>query len=393
MKKVYFDHASASPVIFEAVAEMVPFWGEIYGNPHNIHYFGQEALEKFEEAREAVSLLINSKKDEIIFTSCGTESNNMALKGLAGAYKNKKEGSRGHIITSSIEHLSVLNTIKMLEKDGFETTILPVDKDGLVSPNTLKDAIRENTILISIMHANNEIGTIQNLKELVQISKNCGVCKPVFHSDAVASVGQIPVDVEDLGVDALSFSAQSFYGPKGVGMLYVRSGIRILPMMMGGIQEGGKRPGTENLPCIAGAKIAAKLAMENMGDRAIKTSELRDRLIEGITTKIDNIYPTGHRKNRLPGQASFCVEFIEGEAMLLHLAMKGIAVSSGSACTSKALKASHVLLAIGVPVALAQGSIVITLGKDNSEEEIDYFIEVFPEIVDKLRKMSPLVFG
>jgi cysteine desulfurase len=336
-----------------------------------------------ETARAQVAQLIGANAGEIIFTGSGTESNNFAIKGLALAQQSKGK----HVVVSAIEHFSVLHSARTLEKWGFELTLVPVDKYGVVDPEEVRKSLREDTVLVSVMHANGEVGTIEPIKEIAQITRENNV---VFHTDAVATAGTIPVDVDELGVDALSLAGDQFYGPKGVGALWVRKGVRIMPFLDGGVQEGGRRAGTENVPAIAGLGKAAELAKASMTSRTKHLTQLRDRLLTGLPGKIDHVVVTGHPQNRLPGHASFCVEFIEGESMLMLLDSQGVAVSSGSACTSRALKASHVLIAMGLSHAVAQGSILFTLGLDNTPEDIDYVLEVLPPIADRLRQMSPL---
>jgi len=336
-----------------------------------------------DEAREKVAGLIGAEAEEIIFTSGGTESNNFAVKGIALAQQAKGK----HVVVSAIEHFSVLHSAKTLEKWGFEVTEVPVDKYGAVNPEDVKKAIRKDTVLVSIMHANGEIGTIEPIKEIAQITKEL---KIPFHTDAVASAGTIPVDVKELGVDALSLAGSMFYGPKGAGALWVRKGVRIMPLLDGGIQEGGRRGGTENVPGIVGLGKAAEIAKTQMQKRLDTLTPLRDRLLKELPERVEHMITTGDLHNRLPGHASFCVEFIEGEAMLMLLNSRGIAVSSGSACTSRALKASHVLIALGLSHEIAQGSVLFTLNPDNTSEDIDYVLEAMPPVVTRLRQMSPL---
>jgi len=383
MKRVYLDHIAATPLLPAALEAMLPFLRERFGNPQSIHSDGQVVLEAVEEAREKVGDLINASAGEILFTASGSEANNMAVKGLALASR-----SRGtHLIFSAVEHLSVLNAAKSLEKSGFRATLVPVDKTGLVDPRDVEKALTKETTLVSVMLANSEVGTIEPVAEIAKI---CRARNVLVHTDAVAAAGNIPVDVKALGLDALSLAGDQFYGPKGGAALFLKKGTRILPLIDGGIQEGGRRGGTENVAAIVGLGKAAEIALARMGERMKKARALSDMLIEGLPKKIDHCVLTGHRENRLPHHASFCIEFIEGEAMLLSLDMKGIAASSGSACTSKALKASHVLLAMGMDHALAQGSIVFSSLESTSAEDIDYLLDVFPPIIDRLRKMSPL---
>jgi len=362
---------------------MLPFLKENYGNPQSLHSVGQEAQAAVEEAREKVAQLINAKASEVFFTSSGSESNNFALKGLALARKN--QGT--HIVLSAVEHQSVLHSAKNLEKLGFSLSTVPVDKEGMVNPDDVKKALTKETILVSVMLANSEVGTVEPVEEIARICQEHDV---LFHSDAVAAAGNIPVDVKELGLDALSLAGNQFYGPKGSAALFVKAGTRILPFVDGGIQEGGRRAGTENVAGIVGLGKAAEIAKKEMENRIEKQKPLRDMLIQELPQRVEHVILTGHPKKRLPFHASFCVEFIEGEAMLLNLDMKGIAASSGSACTSRALKASHVLLAMGIDHAVAQGSLVFSLIEETTSGDIDYLLEVFPPIVERLRNMSPL---
>jgi cysteine desulfurase len=383
MRKVYLDNASTTPLLTEVRDAMLPFLGESFGNPSSLHDWGDAAREALDEARGKVAALINADPEEIIFTSCGTESNNTAVKGIALAQQAKGK----HVVVSAIEHFSVLHAARTLEKWGFEVTEVPVDKYGVVDPEAVRKSIRKDTVMVSIMHANGEIGTIEPIKEIAKITREM---KIPLHTDAVATAGTIPVDVGELGVDALSLAANQFYGPKGVGALWIRKGVRLMPLFDGGIQEGGRRGGTENVPGIAGLGKAAEIAAASLASRIKQLTPLRDQLLKGLPEKIDHVVVTGHPQNRLPGHASFCVEFIEGESMLMLLNSQGIAVSSGSACTSRALKASHVLIALGLPHEIAQGSILATLGLDTTGEDIDYVLKTMPSIVDRLRQMSPL---
>jgi len=384
MRKVYLDHSATSPVLSEVREAMLPYLGEIFGNPSSMHDWGDPSREAIDKAREQVAVLIGaSEPDEIIFTSSGTESNNLAIKGLAAAKQTKGR----HIIISAIEHFSVMNSTKTLEKSGFQISIVPVDKNGVVSPDDVRNSIRPDTILISIMHANGEVGTIEPIQEISKITREK---KIVFHTDAIATCGTIPVNVKDLGVDALSLAGNQFYGPKGSGSLWVRRGVRIIPLLDGGVQEGGRRAGTENVPAIVGMGKAAELAAANIHDRVKRLIPMRDTLLQQLPPKIGHMIVTGHPEKRLPGLASFCVEFIEGESMLMLLNSQGIAVSSGSSCTSRALKASHVLIAMGLSHEIAQGSILFTMGIGNSSEDMDYVLEIMPPIVQRLREMSPL---
>ncbi len=362
---------------------MIPYLGEVFGNPSSLHDWGDAAREAMEIARTQVAQLIGASAEEIIFTSSGTESNNFAIKGLALAQQNKGR----HVVVSAIEHFSVLHSARTLEKWGFELSLVPVDRYGVVDPEDVRKSLRKDTVLVSVMHANGELGTIEPIREIAKITREN---KVAFHTDAVATAGTIPVDVKELGVDALSLAGNQFYGPKGVGTLWVRKGVRIMPLLDGGVQEGGRRAGTEDVPAIVGLGKAAELAKANMTARIKHLTQLRDQLLTELPAKIDHVVVTGHPQNRLPGNASFCVEFIEGESMLMLLNSKGVAVSSGSACTSRALKASHVLMAMGIPHELAQGSLLFSFGIDNTPEDADYVLEVLPTIADRLRQMSPL---
>ena len=383
MRKVYLDNAATTPILPEVLEAMLPYLKDAYGNPQSLHHWGDDAREAIEGARTSVADLIGAKPEEIIFTSSGTESNNFAIKGLAMAQQSKGK----HIVVSAIEHFSVLHSARTLEKWGFEVTQVPVDKDGLVDPGEVAQSLRDDTVLVSIMHANGEVGTIEPIKEIAALVKEAGA---IFHTDAVATAGTIPVDVMELGVHALSLAGNQFYGPKGTGALWIRKGVRLIPFLDGGVQEGGRRAGTENVPGIVGMGKAAESAKAEMKSGVDHLAGLRHRLIEGLLSRVDHLVLTGHPSQRLPGNASFCVEFIEGEAMLLLLSHQGIAASSGSACTSKALKASHVLTAMGIPAELAQGSLLFSFGRGNTAEDVDHVLEVLPPIVDRLRDMSPL---
>jgi cysteine desulfurase len=388
MRKVYFDHAATTPVHPHVVEAMLPYLQEKFGNPLSLHSFGEDPREAVEEARARVADLIGARPDEIYFTASGSEANNMAVKGIA--LMNRQKGQ--HMVVSAIEHQSVLNSTQTLEKLGFEVTQVPVDQHGLVDPDDVVAAIRDDTTLVSVMHANSEIGTIEPVAEIARAvkEKRKGIA---FHTDAVATVGTLPVDVRELEVDLLSLAGSQFYGPKGAAALFIKKGVRLMPLIDGGIQERGRRAGTENVPAIVGLGVAAELAQEGLAERAERLVPLRHRLIERLTSEMDRVYLTGHPTKRLPGHVSVCVEFIEGESMLLMLNMQGVAASSGSTCTSRALKASHVLTAIGVETALAQGSLVFTLGESSTIEDVDYVAEVLPPIVERLRQMSPLYEG
>ncbi|MDQ2085796.1 cysteine desulfurase NifS [Herbivorax sp. ANBcel31] len=382
-KTIYFDHAATTPISTEVLEEMLPYFTENFGNPSSIYSLGRESKKALEEAREKVSKAVGSNPREIFFTGSGTEADNWAVKGVA--YANKDKGN--HIITTNIEHHAVMHACQYLESDGFEVTYLPVDENGLVSANEVLKAIRPDTILITIMFANNEIGTIQPIKEIGKIARDKGV---FFHTDAVQAVGTVPIDVNDLNIDLLSLSSHKFYGPKGVGALYVKKGVRITSFMHGGAQERGRRASTENVAGIVGLGKAIQLATKNIEENNKKLIGLRDRTIEEVMEKIPFTKLNGDRQNRLPGNINFSFEFIEGESLLLMLDMKGIAASSGSACTSGSLDPSHVLLAIGLPHEIAHGSLRITFGKDNTHEDIDLLMKELPEIVERLREMSPL---
>ncbi len=381
--KVYLDHSATTRTDDDVAKLMLEYMTENYGNPPSIHSFGRNARKAVEEAREKIAQNIGAEPNEIIFTSGGTEADNLAVRGTA--YANKKRGN--HIITSSIEHHAVLDTCKSLEREGFQITYLPVDEYGMVRIEDVKNAITDQTILITIMHANNEVGTIQPIKEIGAIAKEKGI---FLHSDTVQSIGKIPVDVNDLNLDMLSISAHKFYGPKGVGALYMRKGVRMLPITYGGSQERKRRPGTHDVPGIMGFAMALEKAVNSIPEQTAYLSGLRDKLIKGLMDKIEHVKLNGHPTDRLPNNVNLSFQFIEGESLLLSLDMKGIAASSGSACTSGSLDPSHVLLAMGLSHEIAHGSLRLTLGKDNTEEQINYVIDVLPEIVERLRAMSPL---
>ncbi len=383
---VYLDNSATTPVKPEVLEAMLPYLKDEYGNPSSIYRKAAAAEIAVRTAREQVAEALGASANEIFFTACGTEADNWAIKGVALA--NQKKGK--HIITSQIEHHAVLHTVQYLEKMGFSVTVLPVDGEGKVSPDALRDAIREDTVLVSIMMANNEIGTVQPIRELAAIAKEKGV---LFHTDAVQAVGSLAIDVKELGVDLLSLSAHKFGGPKGVGALYIKRGTRIDNFMHGGAQERNRRGGTENVAGIAGLGKAISLATANIEEKAARITALRDKLIAGIEKEIPHIRFNGHRTDRLPGNVNFCFQYIEGEALLLRLDAKGIAASSGSACTSGSLDPSHVLLALGLPHEIAHGSLRLSIGEQNTEEEIDYVLKVLPDIVNTLRQMSPLYPG
>ncbi|MBI5417149.1 cysteine desulfurase NifS [Candidatus Poribacteria bacterium] len=382
-KKIYLDHNATTQVSQEVLDAMYPYFRDFFGNASSIHSFGQEAKKALEKARENVASLINCELNEIVFTSGGTEADNLSVFGIVRA--NRKIGN--HIITSQIEHHAVLNPCKMLEQEGYEITYLPVDNYGIVNLDELKAAIKNNTILISIMAANNEIGTIEPIEEIGKIAKEHGI---VFHTDAVQAIGKIPIDVKKINVDLISMSGHKLYGPKGVGALYIRTGTKISPVQYGGHHEHNYRAGTENISGIAGFGKACELAKKNMENENAHLLFLREKLYAGIAKNIQDVYVNGHPAKRLSGTLSVCFKYIEGESILLNLDHEGIAASSGSACTSGSMNPSHVLLAIGVSPDIAHGSIRFSLGRDTSEEEIDYVINILPSIIEKLRNMSPL---
>ncbi len=383
MKRVYMDHASATPVQKAVLDTMLPYFDRHFGNPSNVYDMGHEIKKVIDDQREKVAALIGAESGQIIFTSSGAEANNLAIKGTV--FAGQKKGN--HIIVSAIEHHSVLNSARFFERMDYEVTFLPVDKYGLVDPLRLRDAIRSETVLASIMHANNEIGTIEPIAELSAICREQGV---FFHTDAVATVGNIPVDVKRLGVDLLSLSGASFGAPKGVGALYFRKGLRLMPLIHGGIQESGRRGGTENVPAIVGLGTAADIAKKALAENEIRMRRLRDHLVTGIHERIDQVKHTGHPDARLPGHASFCVSSIEGEALIYMLNQHGIYANTGSACASKALKTSPVLVAIGVPPELAQGSVVFTLNSTNTMADVDHVLDKFPIVAARLRELSPV---
>jgi len=383
MTRVYLDHIAATPVDPAVLEAMLPFFRERFGNAQSLHADGQAAGEAVEEARASVARLVGATDAEIVFTASGSESNNLAVKGLALAQRAKGT----HIVLSAVEHTSVLNAAKSLERLGFTTTLVPVDGAAAVDPEAVAEAMTSKTVLVSVMLANAEVGTIQPVAEIARLARSRGA---LVHTDAVAAAGSIPVDVAALGVDALSLAGDQFYGPKGAAALFLKKGVRVLPLIDGGIQESGRRGGTENVPAIVGLGKAAGLAAARLDERAGRARTLRDRLLDELPVRIPHVRVSGHRTCRLPHHASFLVEFVEGEAMLLSLDMKGIAVSSGSACTSKSLKASHVILAMGVDHASAQGSLVFSLIDGTTAADIEYVLETFPPIIERLRRMSPL---
>ncbi|MBI4999952.1 MAG: cysteine desulfurase NifS [Euryarchaeota archaeon] len=381
MHRIYFDHAATTatdPLVVEA---MLPYFTEKWGNPSSLHAFGQEAHAAMDEGRKRVAALVGAKPDEMVFTAGGSEADNLAIKGVAMA------AGKGHIITSSIEHPAVLNTCKYLEARGFEATYLPVDKEGIVSPQDVAEAIRKDTILITVMHSSNEIGALEPIEEIGKMASERGI---TFHTDAVQSVGKMPLDPRKMGAALVSMASHKIYGPKGIGALYVPKGMRIEPLMHGGGHERGLRSSTENVPGIVGFGKAAELALARMDTDIPRIQKMRDRIIDGILGSVPDAYLNGPRARRLPNNAHFRFSFIEGESLLLMLDMAGIAASTGSACSSKSLKASHVLLAIGLSPQEAHGSLRITLGRGNTDDEVKYFLEECPRVVESLRKMSPL---
>ncbi|AUB59641.1 cysteine desulfurase NifS [Methanobacterium subterraneum] len=379
----YMDHSATSPVDPEVLEAMLPYFKESFGNASTLYSLGREARTAMEKARKQVASLIGARAEEVYFTSGGTESDNLAIKGTISRLK----GKGNHIITSAIEHPAVEETCKYLEKNGYTVTYLPVGEDGIVKMEDLKESTREDTILITIMHANNEIGTIQPIKEIGALAREKGI---LFHTDAVQSVGKIPVNVEDMNVDLLSISAHKLHGPKGVGALYIRKGVRIDPLFHGGGHERGVRPGTENIPGIVGLGKACQLAEENLYENMEYVASLRDQLIKGVLGSIEQSFLNGHPTKRLPNNANFRFSSIEGESLILQLDFKGINASTGSACSSNKLEPSHVLMAIGLEEVDAHGSLRISLGKENTPKDIDSSIVVIKEVVERLRSMSPL---
>jgi cysteine desulfurase len=383
MRKVYLDHAATTPLHPEVLSLMYEFMRDTFGNPSSVHSFGREAKRFMQEARQKVADLIGSTPEEIYFTSGGTEADNIAIIGTAMA--KRKNGN--HIITSAIEHHAVIDTCKYLAKNGFEVTFLPVDKYGMVDPDDVAGAIRKETVLVTIMHANNEIGTIQPIAEIGRITREHGVA---MHSDAVQTLTKIPVNVDNLNADLLSLSAHKIYGPKGIGAIYVRKGMRLQPIMHGGGQEHKLRSGTENTPGIVGFGKAAEVGAREMEQESARVKGLRDKLIRRVLTEIPSVSLNGHPEQRLPNNANFSIALVEGESLVLSLDLDGVAVSSGSACSSGSLQPSHVLKALGLPHEMMHGSLRMTLGSDNSEEDIDYVVEALKKIAVRLRSFSPL---
>ncbi len=382
MKEIYLDYAATTPTHPEVIKEMLPFFNKIYGNPSSLYQLAQKAKGAVEEARKKVAKLINAEPKEVIFTSGGTESDNIAIKGVA--YANKEKGN--HIVTSKIEHHAVFNACRWLEKEGFRVTYIDVDKYGIIDLDQLKDSLSDETILLSIMHANNEIGTIEPISEIARLIRKKGI---YFHTDAVQTVGNLPIDVEKLGVNLLSLSSHKLYGPKGVGALYIKKGTKIDSLIHGGHHEQNKRAGTENVPGIVGLGKACEITMKQISGKKETMRVLRDILYQGLKKKIDGIILNGHPQKRLPGILNICVRYIEGESMLINLDLEGICASSGSACTSGSLEPSHVLSAIGISPDIIHGSLRFSLGRDTTEEDIERVIDVLPPIVEKLRAISP----
>ena len=384
MRRVYMDHTAGKPVDPRVLEAMLPYFSEMFGNPSSLNRWGNEARKAVEDARAKLASLIGAKRsEEIFFTSGGTESNNLTIRGVA--YRNKDKGN--HIVTTEIEHMSVMNTCKSLLKEGFDLTFVPVDKYGVVNLQALEKAITDKTILVSVMYANGEIGTLQPIKEVGEIVHRKGV---LLHVDAVAASGQVPIDVESEDIDLMSISSNDMYGPRGVGASYIKTGTRVQPIIFGGGQEKGLRSGTENVPAIVGMGKAAEIAKAEMKTEGEMLSNLRDKLIEGLIQNIPRSFLNGHPTKRLPNNANVRFSYIEGESLLLSLDVLGVAASSGSACTSKTLEPSHVLLAIGLKHEEAHGSLLFTLGKQNTEEDVDYVVKALPDIVKRLRSISPL---
>ncbi|RQD76270.1 MAG: cysteine desulfurase NifS [Candidatus Syntrophonatronum acetioxidans] len=385
MERIYLDHGATTPLDPRVLEAMMPFLKENFGNPSSLHFFGREVKKQLEEARERIAFILGAEPEEIIFTSGGTEADNLALTGAAHALKEKGK----HIITTAVEHHAVLDSCAVLKEEGFDVTILPVDGYGMVDPRHIKDSIREDTLLVSVIYGNNEVGTVQPLEEIGKITREKGV---LFHTDAVQAVGNLPLEVDKLRVDLLALSAHKFYGPKGVGILYCRQGTEIKRMIHGGGQERSRRAGTENVSGIIGMARAMDIAVEEIEENTKRIENLRNKLIEGLLS-IEDVYLNGHPTRRLAGNVNASFEYIEGEALLLSLDFKGIAASSGSACSSGSMEPSHVLLAMGIPEQTAHGSLRFTLGRHTTEEEIDYVLEVVPEAVQKLRDMSSIYQG
>ena len=383
MRKVYLDNAATTALSPAVLEQMMPYLTTIYGNPSSPHSFGQEARKGVEHARDQVAKALNALPEEIIFTGCGTESDNTVLFGVAERYAKKGN----HIITTNVEHHAILHTCEALEKRGVKVTYLPVDENGMVTAEQVEKAITDQTILVSIMFANNEVGTIMPVAEIGKVCREHGV---LFHTDAVQAVGHVPVDVKAMNIDMLSLSAHKFHGPKGVGALYVKKGIRLPAYVMGGAQERNRRAGTENVAGIVGLGAAIEIAVQQLPESAARMAKLRDKLIAGIAERIPEVKLNGHPTLRLPNNVNYSIKYIEGESILLMLDMNGIAASSGSACTSGSLDPSHVLLALGLTHEVAHGSVRLTLSDETTEEDIDYVLEVLPKVAERLRAMPPL---
>jgi cysteine desulfurase len=378
------DYAATTPVMPEVIEAMSPYFHDKFGNPSSIHSMGQEGRDAVEKARGQVASLIRCQPEEVVFTGCGTEADNQAIKGVA--FANREKGN--HIITTTIEHHAVLYTCEFIKSMGFDVTFVPVDKYGMVDPRDVKKAITKKTLLVSVMHANNEVGTIQPIEEIGKITREAGV---YFHVDAVQTFGHLPIDVDKLGIDFLSASAHKLYGPKGVGMLYIRPGSSIVPLLHGGEQEEGRRAGTENVPGITGFGKAAEIAQQDMQKEAVALTGYRKKMIESILGNVGDTYLNGHPQIRLPNNVNFSFDFIEGESILMYLDAEGICASTGSACSSASSEPSHVLTAMGIPVERARGSLRLTMGRWTTQDDIDKVVEALPRIVAKLREMSPLV--
>ena len=383
MKRVYLDHNATTPVYKEVVQTMLPFLEENWGNPSSVHWASREPRKAVDEAREKVAVLINAQPNEIVFTGSGSEGNNFAIKGLVQSLNQRGN----HLVTTSVEHPSVLNTCKYLANTGFTVDYLKVNAKGMIDLDTLKDSITDKTALISVMYANNETGNIYPIEKIGELTREKGV---LFHCDAVQAAGKIPIDVEKMKVDLLTLSGHKLYAPKGIGALYIRKGVKLLPLIHGGHQERNRRAGTENVAGIAGFGKACEMALQSMEENAERLTKLRDMLHKGILDSIDQVTLNGHPTERLPTTLNLSFDHVDGESLLLSLDMKGIAASSGSACTSGSVEPSHVLLAMGVPMKLALGSVRFSLGTESSKEEIDYLLDVLPSIVERIRSMSPL---
>jgi len=384
MKRIYMDYAATTPMLPEVVEAMQTYYSYKFGNPSSIHSMGQEARDAVEHARSQVAALIACRPEDVVFTGGGTEADNHAVKGVCLAGR----GKGNHVITTAIEHHAVLNTCNYMKELGFDATVVPVDKHGMVDPDDIRKAITSKTLLVSVMHANNEVGAIQPIEAIGSITRGAGV---YFHVDAVQTAGHLPIDVDSMGIDLLSASAHKLYGPKGVGMLFVRGGTNIVPLLHGGEQENGRGAGTENVAGIVGFGKAAEIARAEMGKEAARLLKYRDRLIDSVLGRVADAYLNGHRTSRLPNNTNFSFDFIEGESILMYLDAEGICASTGSACSSASSEPSHVLLALGIPVERARGSVRFTLGRWTSEEHVDKVVEALPRIVEKLRAMSPLV--